>query len=99
MTCFLAALGVGCRHFNWLDNLREHIAVDEIIRVQVMSERDGGEGNSEWCGVMEECKRELSCVCIKMAQAVGWQPGRPCRPHAPRPGEQRQKAMRTDRRR
>ena len=71
--------------------------MNEIIRVQVMSERDGGEGDSEWCGVMEECKRELSCVCIKMAQAVGWQPGRPCRLHAPKPSEQRQKAMRTGR--
>ena len=39
LTCFLAALAIGCRHFDWLDNLREHIAVDEIIRVQVMSER------------------------------------------------------------
>ena len=45
--------------------------------------------------MMEECKRDLSCVCQKMAQAVGWQPGRPCRLHAPKPGEQRQKAMRT----
>ena len=60
LTCFFAALAVGCHHFDWLDNLREHIAVDEIIRVQVMSERDGGD--LEWCGVMEECKRELSCV-------------------------------------
>ena len=60
-----------------------------------MSERDGGEGDLEWSGIMEECKRELSCVCIKMAEAVGWQPGRPCRPYAPKPGEQRQKAMRT----
>ena len=97
LTCFFAALAVGCRHFDWLDNLREHIAVDEIIRVQVMSERDGGEGDLEWCGIMEGCKRELSCVCIKMAEAVGWQPRRPCRPHAPKPGEQRQKAMRTGR--
>ena len=39
--------------------------MDEIIRVQVMSERDGGEGDLEWGGVMEECKRELSCVCIR----------------------------------
>ena len=97
LTCFFAALAIGCRHFDWLDNLREHIAVDETIRVQVMSERDGNEGDLEWGGVMEECKRELSCVCIKMAQAIGWQPGRPCRPHAPKPGEQRQKAMRTGR--
>ena len=36
-------------------------------------------------------------VCIKMAKAVGWQPGRPCRPHAPKLGEQRQKAMRIGR--
>ena len=68
---------------------------DGIIQVQVMSERDGGEGDLEWAGVMEECKRELSCVCQKMAQAVSWQPWRPCRPHAPKSGEQRQKAMRT----
>ena len=34
-----------------------------------MSERDGGEGNLEWASVMEECKKELSCVCQKMAQA------------------------------
>ena len=32
-----------------------------------------------------------------MAQAVGWQPGRPCRPHAPKPSEHREKAMRTSR--
>ena len=72
--CF-GALAVGCRHFDWLDNLREHVA--------------------EWTSTMEECKRELSCVCQKMAQAVGWQLGRPCRPHAPKPSKQRQKAMRT----
>ena len=97
LTCFFATLAIGCRHFDWLDNLREHIAVDEIIRVQVMSERDKGEGDLEWCSIMEECKRELSCVCRKMAQAVGWQHGGPCRPHAPKPSEQRQKAMRTSR--
>ena len=71
--------------------------MDQIIRQQVMSERDADEGDLEWAGVMEECRRELSCVCQKMAQAVGWQPGRPCRPHAPKPGEQREKAMRTSR--
>ena len=32
------------------------------------------EGDLEWAGVMEECRKELSCVCQKMAQAVGWQP-------------------------
>ena len=90
-------LGVGCRHFDWLDNLKEHIVVDEIIRVQVMGERDGGEGDLELAGMMEECKRELSCVCQKMAEAIGWQPGRSCRPHAPNLGEQRRKAMRTAR--
>ena len=62
-----------------------------------MSERDADEGDLEWAGVMEECRREFSCVCQKMAQAVGWQPGRPCRPHAPKLGEQREKAMRTNR--
>ena len=46
---------------------------------------------------MEECKRELSCVRIKMAEADGCQPGRPCRLHAPKLGEQRQKAMRAGR--
>ena len=97
LTCFFAVLAIGCHHFDWLDNLREHIVVDDIIRVQVMSERDGCEGDLEWGGVMEECKRELSCVCTKMVEAVGWQPGRPYRPHAPTPGEQRQKAMRTGR--
>ena len=63
--------------------------MDEIIQVQVRSERNGGEGNL--------CKRELSCVRQKMAKAIGWQPGRPCRPYAPKLGEQRQKAMRTGR--
>ena len=80
-----------------MDNLREHIAVDDIILVQVTSERDGGEGDLEWGGMMEECKKEFSYVCMKMAEAIGWQPGRPCRPHAPKLGEQRQKAMRTGR--
>ena len=36
--------------------------VEDIIRVQVMSERNGGEGDLEWTGVMKECKGELSCV-------------------------------------
>ena len=54
-----------------------------------MSERDKDEGDLEWAGMMEECKRELSCVCQKMAQAAGWQPRRPCRPHAPKIGEQK----------
>ena len=62
-----------------------------------MSERDAGKGDLEWAGVMMECKRELSCVWQKMTQAVGWQPRRPCRPHAPKPGEQRPKVMRTSR--
>lgn len=30
--------------------------------------RDVGEGNLQWGDVMEECKRELSCVCRPMAQ-------------------------------
>ena len=38
--------------------------MDEIIRVQVMSERDAGEGSLEWANVMEECNRE-SHVCTK----------------------------------
>ena len=80
-----------------MDNLREHIEVNQIIRQQVMSERDANEGDLEWASIMEECKRELSCVCQKMAQVVGWQPGRPCRPHAPTPSEQREKTMRTNR--
>ena len=36
-------------------------------------------------------------MCQKMAQAIGWQIRRPCRLHAPKPGEQREKAMRTSR--
>ena len=37
-------------------------------------------------------------MCVpKMAQAIGWQPGRLCRPHAPKLGEQRQKEMSTGR--
>ena len=62
-----------------------------------MRERDTDEGDLEWASVMEECRRELSCVCQKMAQAVGWQSGRPCRQHAPKPGKEREKAMRTSR--
>ena len=27
-----------------------------------MSERYAGEGDLEWAGVIEECKKELSCV-------------------------------------
>ena len=47
LTCFFGALAVGSRYFDWLNNLREYIVVDDIIRVQVMSERDGGEGDLE----------------------------------------------------
>ena len=71
--------------------------MDQIIQQQFMSERDADKGDLEWAGVMEKCRRELSCVYQKMGQAVGWQPGRHCRPHAPKPGEQREKAMRTSR--
>ena len=67
---YFGELAVGCRYFDWLDNLKEYIVVDEIIRVQVMSKRDGREGDLEWAGMMEECKRELSCICQKMAQAI-----------------------------
>ena len=72
--------------------------MDEIIRVQVMSERDAGEGDLKWAIIMEECRRELSCVDKEMAQTASWQSWRPCRPHTPKPGKQRQKAMRTKRR-
>ena len=44
MFCVLV---VGSRHSDWLDNLQCHIDIDEIIRVQVMSEGDTGEGNLE----------------------------------------------------
>ena len=60
-----------------------------------MSERDLSEGDLEWAGIVEEFRRELPYVCQKMDQAAGWQPERPFRPHAPQPGKQRQKAMRT----
>ena len=71
--------------------------MDQIIRQQVMSERDADEGDLEWADAMEECRRELPCVCQKISQAVGWQPRRPRRPYAPKLGEQREKAMRTSR--
>ena len=71
--------------------------MDQIIRKQVMSERDADEGDLEWARIMKECRRELSYVCQKMAQDVGWQPGRPYKPHVPKLGEQREKAMRTSR--
>ena len=71
--------------------------MDETIRVQVTSERDAGEGNLKWAGIMEEYRGELSFVCKEMAPTTSWQPGRPCRLHAPKLGEQRQKAKRTGR--
>ena len=63
LTKLFGAFALGCRHFDWLDNLREHIGVDQIIRQQVMSERDTDEGDLELGRVMEECRRELSWVC------------------------------------
>ena len=80
-----------------MDNLREHIGVDQIIRQQVVSEKDTDKGDLEWASIMEDCSRELSCVSQKMAPAVAWQLGRPCRPHTPKLGKQREKAMRTSR--
>lgn len=35
-----------------------------------MSERDASENNLEWASVMEQCKRESSCVCHKIESAV-----------------------------
>ena len=64
LTEFFREFAIGCRHFDWLDNLREHIGVDQIIRQQVMRERDTDEGDLEWAGVMEECRMELY-VCVK----------------------------------
>ena len=62
-----------------------------------MSERDIGKCDLKWAGIIKECRRGLSCVYKEMVQAIGWQLGRPCRLHAPKPSEQRQKAMRTGR--
>ena len=64
-------VAIGCRHFDWLDNLREHIVVNAIIRMQFMSESDADQRDLEWAGVMEECKMELPYVCQKIAKAVG----------------------------
>ena len=98
---YFCALGKGSRHFDWLDNLRQHMEVDEIIRKKVLSERGDNEDDEAWGGPLEECKRELTCVCKKMAQTAGWRPGRPRRAPDPRPsggiGGQRQHAMRTGR--
>ena len=97
LTLNFSVFAVASRSFDWLSNLQRHVDVERIIRQQVMSEREPEEGDVQWGGLMEECKRELSCVCQKMAQRVGWQPGRPFRAHAPKPGEGRLKAMRTGR--
>ena len=83
---YFCAFRKGSRHFDWLANLREHIEVEEIVRKQILSERGEDEGSEAWGGLMEECKRELTCVCKKMAQSVGWRPGRPGRWFPPQPG-------------
>lgn len=62
-----------------------------------MSKRDADGGSLEWGGLME-CKKELSCECRNMAQAVGWRPGRPYRTHGPKLGEGKRKAIKTGRR-
>ena len=64
---YLCVLALGSHNFDWLDNLRRHINVNEIIRVQVMSERDTSECNLERGGIMEECKRDSPCVCQQLA--------------------------------
>ena len=97
LTLNFSVFAVASRSFDWLSNLQRHVDVERIIRQQVMSEREPEEGDVQWGGLLEECKRELSCVCQKMAQRVGWRPGRPFRAHAPKPGEGRLKAMRTGR--
>ena len=68
--------------------------MDEIVRVQITSERDAGEDDLKWAGIMEECRRELSCVGPKLL--VG-NLGDPVGRMPPKPGEQRQKVMRTGR--
>ena len=45
LTEYFSVLAIGSRHFEWIDNLRRHINVDEIIRLEMMSERDAGKGN------------------------------------------------------
>ena len=42
--------------------------MDQIIQQQVISERDADEGDLEWASVMEECRRELSCVASPVPQ-------------------------------
>ena len=61
-----------------------------------MSESDACESELKWAGIVEEYRRDLSCVCKKIAQAIGWQPRRLCKSHAPKLDEQRQKAMGTN---
>ena len=72
LTYRFGVLAGGRRHFDWLDSLRGHISVNEIMQVQEMSERDANRGDLQWGGVTEECKIELSCVRQKVAQSVGW---------------------------
>ena len=61
---------IGRHEFTWLTKLSQHVHVVAVIKEVVLTEREG----AEWEGVMEECKRELCDLSIKIAEDVGWRP-------------------------
>lgn len=95
LTGHVCVLIVASRDFNCLVNLSGYIEVDEIIQEQVSGEKVKDKDSRKWGDLMEECNRELSYVCQKIKQAVGWRLGRPYRSHGPKPSEGRQKAMKS----
>ena len=53
---------IGSHDFTWLTKLSQHIHVAEVIKEVVLKEREG----AEWEGAIEECKRELCDLSIKL---------------------------------
>lgn len=75
------------------------IDVDAVVRDHVLRERED-EADLQWAGIIEECKRELVCTCIRVATRAGWRPGRPLvrmSASSSVPGVTRPAAMRTGR--
>ena len=55
----------GSHDFTWLIKLSKYIHIDEAIKEVVLKEKKG----AEWEGAIEECKRGLCDLSIKITEA------------------------------
>ena len=53
---------IGSHEFTWLTKLSQQIHDDKVIKEVVLKERE----DADWEGIIDECKRELGNLSIKL---------------------------------